>query len=297
MATDWVDLLRRHDDVASVSALVEAGLSRQLIARRVRSGRWQRPLPRVVIGHSGPLSQRQRHRAALVYGGTDAALSHYSAAVLLGLRVHETDVHVTVRHGRGRQGAGFVVVHQSQAMIHAVRAEGLRCVNSPRTVVDVACDLRSLDDVRALIADSVQRGIASIDQLRHEADKAPTRGSRFLRIALQEAATGVRSAGEAEFLRLVRRARLPRPVLNAPINIAGRRFVVDALWPEHWLIVEIDGLTWHLDSASWELDLRRQNLLHSAGYLVLRFPVRRVREDPGGIIAELTAVLDVRSAS
>ncbi|MBO0883725.1 MAG: DUF559 domain-containing protein [Mycobacterium sp.] len=296
MPADWVDLLRRHDDVASVSALVAAGLSRQLIARRVRQGRWQRPLPRVVIGHSGPLSQRQRHRAALLYGGADAALSHYSAGLLLGLRVHEADVHVTVPHGRGRQGAGFVRVHQSQS-IHVVRADGLRCVYSPRTVIDVAYDLGSLGDVRALIADSVQRGIVDIDQLRYEASKGPIRGSRFLRIALDEVAIGVRSPGEAEFMRLVRRARLPMPVLNAPISVAGRRFVVDALWPDHWLIVEIDGLTWHLDSARWELDLRRQNLLHSAGYLVLRFSVRRVREDPDGLISELTTVLDLRSAS
>jgi very-short-patch-repair endonuclease len=217
---------------------------------------------------------------------------------LLGLQVDPpSQVHITVPHGRGRQSAGFVVVHQSQSISRVVRAEGLPCLYSPRTVIDVACDMRALDDVRALLSHAVQRGIVNIDHLRNEVIKAPKRGSGFLRIALAEVAAGARSPGEAEFLRLVKHARLPRPLLNASISVGGRRYVVDALWPQQRLIVEIDGLAWHLDSTSWESDLRRQNLLHSAGYVLLRFPVRRVREDPAGVISELVAVLAVRSAA
>jgi len=284
-------LLRHHDDVATVAELVAVGVSRQVVANRVRVGRWQRPLPRVVVTHSGPLSDDQRRRAALKYGGPTALLSHETAGVLLGLRVVEDKVHVSVRHGVRKPSMDFVVVHQSRAELSRRLVAGLPCTTVARTVVDIGCTMRSLNDVRALVADSVQRHLTTVAALERAVAQAARRRPALLYQAVEEVAAGSRSAGEAEFLRLIRAAQLPMPQLNAPITVSGRRFRVDALWSDHKVVVEIDGRAWHVKAGQWESDLERQNLLHAAGYVVLRFPMRRLYEDPAGVVAEIRAVL------
>ncbi|MGH3599613.1 MAG: endonuclease domain-containing protein, partial [Pseudonocardiaceae bacterium] len=97
--------------------------------------------------------------------------------------------------------------------------------------------------------------------------------------------------GEADFLRLLRRARLPMPELNAPVQTAAGVYYLDGLWREHGIGTEVDGAAWHLDATSWEQDLKRQNHIQAAGITLLRFPVRRLRDDPAGVIAELRAAL------
>lgn len=284
-------LLLLGNGVASVADLAAAGISRQVIANRVRVGRWQRPLPRVVVAHSGPLTDDQRRRAVLVYGGSTAVLSHSSAGVMVGLRVVEDDVHVSVRHGVRRPSISFAVVHQTRSELTRQFSGGLPCTTAARTVVDIACSLQRLNDVRALVADSIQRGLTTVVALEREMSRAPRHRPAFLRQAVEEVTAGARSAGEAEFLQIIRRAGLPMPQLNAPITVDGQRFRVDALWSDCKVVVEIDGRAWHVKAGQWERDLERQNLLHAAGYIVLRFPMRRLFEDPAGVVAEVRTVL------
>lgn len=294
MDAELAALLRRNDDVVSVTDLVTTGVGRQTIARRIRTGHWQRPLPRIVVTHSGPLTADQRRRAALKYGGPAALLSHESAGILLDLRVSEDRTHITVPHGMPKASVAFVAVHQSAATLGRRLVNGLPCTNVSRTVVDIACNMRRLNDVRALVADSVQRGLTTIAALERAVARAPRHCPAQLRQAVEEVSVGARSAGEAEFLQLIRSAGLPMPQLNAPIAVDGRRFRVDALWSDCKVVVEIDGRAWHVQAGRWENDLQRQNLLHAAGYVIVRFPMRRLYEDPVGVIDELRAVLIAR---
>jgi len=293
MSIQLDDVLRHGNDVATVGQLTSVGLNREFIANRVRTGRWQRPLPRVIVAHSGPLTADQHRRAALLYCGPDAVLSHESAATLLGLRVEERLVHVTVPHGAPRRSVGFVAVHQSRARPAIRLMGGLPCTGIARAVVDVACGLRALDDVRALVTDAVQRGLTTINAIRAEADRAPRHSPAHLRLALEETTAGARSVGEAHFLRLVKSAGLPMPELNVRIDVGGRHLNADALWQEWMVIVEIDGKG-HMKESQWEYDLQRQNILHTAGYIVLRFTIRRMRLDPERVTSELRTVLNVR---
>ncbi len=287
-------MLRQQDSVARAADLLAAGLSLHTLRTRLRNGSWQRVLPGVVVAHSGPLSVRQRWRAGLAYAGSGAVLSHRSAALLHGLRVIERNVEVTVPHGCRRPPVRFVVVHQAVVPVVPTTRAGLPCTDVARTVVDVACRMRLREDVRAVVSDAVQRHLVDMDRLCAQVATAPRHGSRWLRLTVDEVLAGARSAGEGEFLQLVRRARLPMPELNAPVHTASGVHLLDALWREQRVGAEIDGMAWHLDAASWEQDLRRQNHIHAAGYTLLRFPVRRLREDPLGVIAELRTALAVR---
>jgi very-short-patch-repair endonuclease len=250
----------------------------------------------VIVGHSGPLSADQRRRVGLIFGGPHSMLSHRSAAAILGLRVREHDVEITVPHGHPRPNTDFVRVHQSTRLGSRVIRGGLPCSSPARTVVDVACDLRNGDDVRALVSDAVQRGFATVAALSAEIRRCPRHNPALLRAALADVAAGARSAGEAAFLRLVRRAGLPLPELNVVVRTPGGVFRVDALWREFGVAVEIDGAAWHLGAVPWEHDLHRQNLLQSSGLLLLRFPVRRLRDDPSGVLSELRSALKFRAA-
>ena len=82
---------------------------------------------------------------------------------------------------------------------------------------------------------------------------------------------------------------------------SGRRVprepLVDLLWPDHGLIVELDGRTAHATRAGFEADRRRDNELQLAGFLVLRFTHRRLRQEPEAVIREITAALAVRGGS
>lgn len=271
--------------------LLGKGVSYDRISGRLRTRRWQEPLPGVIVTHGGPLDEYGRRVVALRYAGRGAVLSHRTAAALLGLRVPEDLVDVTVPHGRRRISVAFVRTHQSRRGGARCRRQGLWCTSAARTVVDVAGTMRELDDVRALVADAVQRGLTTVGSIGLELRQAPRRGSALSRRAFDEVATGARSAGEARFLELARTAGLPPCTPNARVHAGGRWFRVDALWEAERLVVEIDGQAWHLGAAAWEQDLRRQNLLIAAGYTVLRFPVRRLRDDPAGVIAEVAAAL------
>ena len=69
------------------------------------------------------------------------------------------------------------------------------------------------------------------------------------------------------------------------------RFVVDFLWPEHRIVVEVDGYEFHGGRQSFEADRERDAELAVQGYRVLRFTYRQVTEEPAKVAARLSALL------
>ena len=57
------------------------------------------------------------------------------------------------------------------------------------------------------------------------------------------------------------------------------RFFVNALWRAHGVAAEADGRAWHLRAVDRAEDPRRQNALHGARLVLLRFPVTRLRRE------------------
>jgi very-short-patch-repair endonuclease len=76
-----------------------------------------------------------------------------------------------------------------------------------------------------------------------------------------------RSDLEARFIAVIRRRRLPQPEVNARVD----RFVVDFLWAEPRLIVEVDGWESHRTRSAFEEDRARDARLKLLGSDVLRF--------------------------
>lgn len=276
--------------MATREELLAVGVPGWLIDRRVREGRWARRAPRIITSTTGDLPPDAVRRLAL-RAMPQAVLSHESAAVVHGLRIVEAEVHVTVRHSTSRTRIDGVVVHQSARAPGPARRRGYPVTGVARTVVDVALGLDRLREVRALVAEAVQRGLTTPQRLCAELDNAPRRGRAHVAAALAEVASGARSAPEAEFVQQLRGSGLPMPELNVRLVLRGETVVVDALWRHSQLVAEIDSREWHLGPDQWAADLRRQNLLVAEGYTVLRFTVRQLRDQPERMLADVRAAL------
>jgi very-short-patch-repair endonuclease len=102
--------------------------------------------------------------------------------------------------------------------------------------------------------------------------------------ALAPLAEPAESPMETRLRWLLLHAGLPRPQVQAPISEARAR--ADLYYPDSRLIIEFDGGN-HRDRLVE--DNRRQNLLTSAGYLVLRFTASDIYNRPETIVAQVSA--------
>lgn len=283
------------EDLATVAALVASGLRYRTVRRRIRAGWWQEPVPGVVCRTTGTLTPRQKLLAALLYVGPGAAVSHASAVALWSRTPQPDRTIVTAARGHHPVSTPFVWVRQSTRPFRPLGLAGVRITPPARSVLDGALDLRRLSDVDALFGRSVQRRLVSVDELAEELAIAPSAGSRFPRLAMSALAAGSHAASEAQLCRLLRRAGVPPPELNAAVETSlGTRYV-DALWRALRRGVEIDGQAFHIDASAWQADLRRQNAIQSTGVVLLRIPARRLWTEPGAVVAEIRAFLGLSS--
>ena len=110
-----------------------------------------------------------------------------------------------------------------------------------------------------------------------------------------EARTGVavpESPLETRFLRLLRRAGLPKPIAQLEIRDRGRLIArVDFAYPEARLAIEVDGYRWHAGRARWEHDLRRRNAITAFGWRVVHVTSTDLDERPCDLLAMVAGAL------
>lgn len=162
----------------------------------------------------------------------------------------------------------------------------------PGAVADSARELTSFRDVRAVVADAVQRGLCRVDGLGEELCQGPVRNSAWLRRALAEVSDGIRSAAEADLRDLIIKARLPVPMFNARLYL-GDTFLaaVDAWWPQAGVAVEVDSREWHLSPADWDHTLRRGRRLSAHGVIVLHVTPGQLRTQSAAVLADIRRAL------
>jgi very-short-patch-repair endonuclease len=187
-------------------------------------------------------------------------LSHRSAGVARGLiEDDQRIIDVTTTGGRGQLDG--VRVHRGRRT--AMRVDGLPVTTVEQTLLDLAAVLtpRELERV--------------VDQAIRNGHRPPSKQRRGIKGAASLAAlnrrnvqghTVTRSELEERFLKALRAAELPDPELNVYID----GFLVDAVWRDQRVIVELDGERWHDQPGVRRRDRRRDLLLEAAGWRVLR---------------------------
>jgi very-short-patch-repair endonuclease len=73
--------------------------------------------------------------------------------------------------------------------------------------------------------------------------------------------------------------------------------LVDALWREQRVIVELDGFAFHKSRAQFEADRARDAKLQVAGYRVLRITQQRLQNEPEAVLEDLRRLLSAGRAA
>ncbi len=271
-------LATRQHGVVARRQLLEAGLDRWIVARRVESGHLV-VLHRGVyaVGHA-ELRVEGRWLAAVLAAGPGAALSHRAAAALHGLRpISGARIEVTTP-ARPR-GAG-IKLYARRALDAAELAivKGIPTTTVARTLIDLAAMLPA-HQLQAAVSEAERQGKLDASQL--------TQAPRALRTALPHAETFTRSELEDRFVALLDAQGLPRPLVNS--RIEGME--VDACWPHARLVVELDGYAYHRSQRAFQRDRTKANDLHDAGYVVYRFTYEDVTRRPADVAARISRAL------
>ena len=231
--------------------------------------------------------------SAVLACGPGSVVSHGSAAYLRGyLRCPPSldHVHVTVTSGAPRRRPGIALHHaRNLAPSDIEEIDGLLVTSTARTLLDLAASA-SDSEFEEAFDEAVFRRRARRAEIESILARNPgAKGSRRLRELWEAEVTGERNRREAEkrMAALIRNAKLPRPRPNAPIG----PYTVDFLWPDHRVIVEIDGFATHRKRRSFEADRARDADLGSQGYAVVRFTWRQIVGEPYVVVARLAARL------
>jgi very-short-patch-repair endonuclease len=281
--------------VVAQRQLLDVGLGEDAIQHRLIAGRLHL-LHRGVyaVGHR-LLPREGRWLAAVLASGGEAALSHYSAAALWGIRLTSRSVIDVTAPCKGRSWASVRRHHSLLPPDERTVEEGIPVTTVPRTIFDLAAT-ESVDVVENLLRQAEYLRLYDALSLRDLVDRYPgRRGVRKVRTCLtriESLPSGrVRSPLEERFLPFLRRHRLPRPRLNEWIEAGASRFQVDCHWPGTWQIVELDGWQGHGTRTAFRDDRARDRVLRVAGYSVTRIAWAQLDDEPEAIAADLRALL------
>lgn len=233
--------------------------------------------------------------AAVLASGPRAILSHWSAAVLWGLRSNPRErIDVTVPH-RSRS-SGLIRRHISHVPAdERTVEEGIPVTTAPRTIFDLAA-AEPTDAVENLLREMEFLELRDALSLRDLVERYPgRRGARKVRLALErleEEPEGRKlSKLEKRFAPFLRLHHLPLPRFNDWIVIGGKSYLVDCHWPGANQIVELDGWEGHGTRTAFREDRARDRKLRVAGYTVTRLTWNQLDDEPKAVAADLRALL------
>ena len=225
-----------------------------------------------VVGYPH-LTRNGGFMAAVLACGEDAALSHFSAAVLWGLLSSDGRIHVTTPRDREPRG---LVVHRAGLDGDVRMRAGIPVTTPARTLIDLA-------DVAP--RRTLERALDEAEYLRLDctglAPRRGRRGSGTLSSVLaihRPGSTRTRSHLEELFIALCDRHGLPRPEVNVHVEV-----------------VETDGGAAHGTTRAMKRDPVRDADLMIAGWRVWRLSYEQLLRDPDTVAEQLVG-LGIRPA-
>lgn len=292
-----------HELVADQAGVITArqalrlGVTRDVIRARLDRGSWQRIHTGVYATFSGEPGRPALLWAAVLRGGSGAALSYQTAAELHGLiRRPASLIHVTVPADRYLEHVRGLVIHYSN------RAEEARhpVLVPPRTrVEETALDLAAaalcFDDALGWVSAACAGRLttpARIQAAMAQRAKMPYRAG--LDAALADVAAGANTVLEYRYLRDVERPHgLPRARRQVRVRRGGRSEYRDLVYGAYGVVVETDGRMAHLVTAAWR-DAHRDNSAAADGFVTLRYSWSDVNGRPCYVARQVAAALAQR---
>lgn len=269
--------------------LIELGLTPPAIEHRLRKGRLHSVWRGVYAVGRRELTRRGIWMAAVLSCGSEAVLSHASAAALWDIAVVDaSEVHVSVPAHVSRCRPGIVVHRRARWGAAEVTMLNHVPVTTPAsTLIDLATCLGK-GRLEAAVNHADKLGLIDIDALRDAARRQPWRPGAGSLAKLIDRPTFALTDSELErrFLPIARRAGLPSPETGRSVN----GFKVDFFWGKLGLVVETDGLRYHRTPLQQARDRKRDQAHLAAGFTPMRFTHAQIAFEPEHVVLTLGAV-------
>lgn len=247
-----------------------AGLTDDMIAWRLRSGRWVALYPGVYLTTPGRDDWEVRAVSGLLCLGSPSALCGLSSAFTWGLvsSAPATLEIVVPASRRGTSRSGVTVVRSRHAVTRTHPVAWPHRTTVEHTVLDLSMGV-GVDRFVSLAARALQRGLASEASLLAALSSRSNQSHRgLLAEALTDVGAGAESAAERRYIHDVERAHgLPEGRRQAPARGQRRR---DNAYDDVEVVVEIDGRLAHAGWAGQQRDGRRDREAAMSGLLTVR---------------------------
>jgi hypothetical protein len=290
------ELAGRQWGVVSLAQLGALGIGRSGVTRRVQGGRLRRVHRGVYAVGGAVLPREGRWLAAVMACGPRAVLSHVSAAVHWNLLQYEPP-RPEVTAPASRKGVPGIRLHRSHSLDaqDTTNHQGIPITTVHRTLLDIAAQVPS---------HHLERALAQAERLQLYDHRAITetiargnghRGTKTLTTAIQDDPQFTRGELEALMNKLAHDHGLPQPKSNYALDVSDHPGLeADFYFPEYRLVVETDGWETHKTRRAFEADRAKDAALTAAGYTVVRFTYRQLRDDPDTVADRLKAILRPR---
>ena len=271
--------------VIALWQLVELGITESGVRKRVATGRLHR-IHRGVYAVGHPLlSKRGWWMAGILACGPGAVLSHTSAGELHGI-AKGRGIHVA-SPTRSRHGIPKLTLHQPRGLApdEVTVIDGIPVTSVTRTLVDLAAIL-DYDQLKRAWQAAQRLHLLDVDAVKPYLDQ-PRRGIRNLRALVDNAIDAPDTKGEfeARFDDLIVEEGITRPAYN--VLIEG--FLVDAVWIDEKLIVELDSREYHWYRV--EEDAERRAELMLGDWRVYNVTWRALTKTPETVAARIRRLL------
>jgi hypothetical protein len=269
------------------------GVDSVAVARWVSDGYLHHVHPRVyAVGHRAP-SVTADLTSAVLYAGPGAMLSHTTALWWRGLIDHPPWP-IEVSTPRRCQSLDGVKVH-GRRNCGRVWHKNLPTTTNEQALLDFAARA-PLDRVRYALANADYLKVLDVRALRVIAGSGRA-GSTKLREALERHEPKLactRSPLERLFLPVCEKYGVPLPD-DVNVRVAG--VLVDAVWWEQRLVVELDGKDNHSSWAQIQRDRSNEMRVRAAGFDVYRYGTAQLEEQPEPVARDVLARLSSTAQS
>ena len=269
----------------------DAGMSHAARSRRVASGAWERPLPRVYRDVMAARTPEQAALGALLWAGSESVISFLASGVLWrldGVRARKPEVWVPRGHA---PKSDLVVVHRGEVDINDIRMLGpIRLTSPARTLIDLAGVLDD-EDLTAVVEDAIHRGLTTPSAIERRLDVlggTGRAGSARLRAILDDRGSQRAAASrlEVKIWRAVRAAGL-RPVRQYPLRCGDTTYWLDCAFPDAKLAVEGFGDRFHRDARRRKRELLRFAEIGSVDWRVIPVTWDEICDEPDAVVARI----------
>lgn len=278
----------RQSGNISRTQLRALGLSRGAIDARLRTGALVYRYPGVYALAPARMDPQALIAAAVLAGGPTAVASHASAAWLWGF-LPRYDPTPEISLPTGDRRPRHILTHRCPSLQprDITRQRGVPTTTPARTALDLAPRLTK-KALSRLVNDARDDGNLRPNALQDMIERNPFHpGAKLLRPFVETSTRPTKSPFEDDFLAFVDKYDLPKPEINFPFN--GRK--LDVFFPEHGVIVELDGWDFHKNREAFEDDRERDADHLDHGLSTLRITKPRFDGTPDHEAARLLRIL------